>query len=942
MPALGLLAILGFVGFALASGGKKPAAPGAPGAVPGPGAATPPSNMPEDLKDKFAAALRVLTVDPVTGQVIGPVTSAAVQIATATAGELERAGFADAANTLRQYASIAAQMVAAPPPGSQIQIPGIPADLQTKLNTALQMERDPAKLRAIKTALLQLQPQGPEVVAAEGMLDALILQIETANATNTALQKVQQTIDQPKPTTFKPGVLTGTHSTIRLGSKGTDVATWQSFLGISVDGVFGPKTDASTRKFQSSKGLKADGVVGPLTWAAAQGGLAPAPTTPVVTPVVTPATAVVFTPGSLAGPHATIRLGSKGPDVATWQKFLRIPADGVFGRQTDAATRTFQRSKNLTADGIVGPATWNAAITGGAPSVVVPGPVTPTTAAYTPTPITAAHGTIRLGSKGADVATWQTFLGLKADGVFGPQTTAATRAFQKSHGLTPDGVVGPATWSAASGGAPAVMTPTPTAYTPGALTGSHSTIRLGSKGADVATWQQFLGIKADGIFGSGTDAATRKFQSSHGLKPDGVVGPQTWGVALSGGAAPAVVMPAPAVMPIPAAPPTAPAPIYTSTAPTAPTTHATIRQGSRGPDVVAWQKVIGVTADGAFGPQTAATTRAWQSQHGLTADGVVGPKTWAAAAASGAVVSGEMPPLVGAQPQIPTLRLGSRGREVAIWQHFLGMKQDGIFGPSTQVATMRFQQRYGIAPDGIVNPHTWNVAHRVSQMRRSPTHTVLRGETKESIAQHYTGNKDRWRELLTTNPRLTDVNRGIRLEEGHAIRLPFEWVRGPVGSAAQPALAESVPAPAMPVQPVDAPPVPQALPRPKTPLEIAASTMVKNLRAMQSRLGMPGAQRQEDRAFVARLQHLAGMSNPDGLAGPGTILTAARAGECTLPVVMYWPNGATGENVHQYRRVLQALAQKARSEGRHHQASELEASAAREHGQGGIVGSMVA
>ena len=43
-----------------------------------------------------------------------------------------------------------------------------------------------------------------------------------------------------------------------------------------------------------------------------------------------------------------------------------------------------------------------------------------------------------------------------------------------------------------------------------------------------------------------------------------------------------------------------------------------------------WQEVIGVTADGVFGPNTEAATRKWQSAHGLTPDGIVGPSTWLA------------------------------------------------------------------------------------------------------------------------------------------------------------------------------------------------------------------------------------------------------------------------------------------------------------------------
>jgi peptidoglycan hydrolase-like protein with peptidoglycan-binding domain len=41
--------------------------------------------------------------------------------------------------------------------------------------------------------------------------------------------------------------------------------------------------------------------------------------------------------------------------------------------------------------------------------------------------------------------------------------------------------------------------------------------------------------------------------------------------------------------------------------------------------------VLGVVADGAFGPITERETIAWQLAHTLNGDGVVGPKTWAAA-----------------------------------------------------------------------------------------------------------------------------------------------------------------------------------------------------------------------------------------------------------------------------------------------------------------------
>lgn len=65
--------------------------------------------------------------------------------------------------------------------------------------------------------------------------------------------------------------LTGTHPTIKQGSKGPAVIEWQNFLGTKADGNFGPNTTTLTKAFQTKKGLKADGVVGPASWTAALG-----------------------------------------------------------------------------------------------------------------------------------------------------------------------------------------------------------------------------------------------------------------------------------------------------------------------------------------------------------------------------------------------------------------------------------------------------------------------------------------------------------------------------------------------------------------------------------------------------------------------------------------------------------------------------------------------
>jgi hypothetical protein len=78
----------------------------------------------------------------------------------------------------------------------------------------------------------------------------------------------------------------------------------------------------------------------------------------------------------------------------------------------------------------------------------LPAPSQAAAAAYVEPP-----ATLRLGAQGAQVEIMQRRLNahgaaLKADGMFGPATLAALRAFQAGTGLHPDGICGPMTWRA--------------------------------------------------------------------------------------------------------------------------------------------------------------------------------------------------------------------------------------------------------------------------------------------------------------------------------------------------------------------------------------------------------------------------------------------------------------------------------------------------------------
>jgi len=101
------------------------------------------------------------------------------------------------------------------------------------------------------------------------------------------------------------------------------------------------------------------------------------------------------------------------------------------------------------------------------------------------------------------------------DGIQGPATRAATRAFQRKAGLTPDGIAGPRTRAALG----------PLGHP---LFGRRRLVR-GDFGWDVSVLQFLLHMPAiDGYLGPTTERALRRWQRRAGLASDGIVGPMTF------------------------------------------------------------------------------------------------------------------------------------------------------------------------------------------------------------------------------------------------------------------------------------------------------------------------------------------------------------------------------------------------------------------------------
>ncbi len=58
----------------------------------------------------------------------------------------------------------------------------------------------------------------------------------------------------------------------------------------------------------------------------------------------------------------TIKKGSKGTAVKIWQIIVGVEPDGIFGADTERATKEFQSRMSLVADGIVGARSWKAGL----------------------------------------------------------------------------------------------------------------------------------------------------------------------------------------------------------------------------------------------------------------------------------------------------------------------------------------------------------------------------------------------------------------------------------------------------------------------------------------------------------------------------------------------------------------------------------------------------
>ena len=449
-------------------------------------------------------------------------------------------------------------------------------------------------------------------------------------------------------------------------------------------------------------------------------------------------------------PGVTLKRGSTGTSVRILQRQLsRIAKDypsfgkpevtGTFDAATEQCVENFQKQFSLTADGLVGKATWYKV---SYIYVSVKDLAELTSEGETATG-TESSGSwpgvvLRRGSGGSEVEQVQFWLSelaqfssalpdLTVDGSFGAATEKAVKIFQQEQGLTADGVVGQSTWNALYAAWVSMQSDLGGTAWPGVV------LRRGDTGMDVRLVQYWLRLAAenyaalsavsvDGNFGAATQRAVTGFQTLFGLTADGLVGRATWNklneVALA--VANQIVEP--------------------DVAPGQFTT--TVREGSRGTAVRAVQYYLrrlsayysdipSVTVDGVFGAATTRAVKAWQTRAGLTADGVVGQLTWNSLYSAAQALADSGPVVRASSLPAPasTLQPGDSGASVLRLDRlllFLGqwLPEINFLGSTTPndgysddlAITVRSAQRYfGLPETGEVSPADWEVFLRAAR-----------------------------------------------------------------------------------------------------------------------------------------------------------------------------------------------------------------------------------
>ena len=279
---------------------------------------------------------------------------------------------------------------------------------------------------------------------------------------------------------------------------------------------------------------------------------------------------------------------------------------------------------------------------------------------------------------------------------YSDDVVAVVKLFQANNGLAVDGITGKNTHAAVYSVAAIGYSET-----------TYPTLVRGDRGmALIYTLQQrlkdlgYYTLRADGIFGSGTQRAVRDFQANNGMTVTGRADDATQKLLYSAAAKAAG---------------------SGSTG-----SYTTLSRSSRySSAVVTLQrrlKALGYlsgAADGYFGSQTYRAVRSFQNVNGLGVTGIADPATQALLYSAAAKAASGSTPSTGTGYRL--LYWGCKGDAVRRLQQALldaGYKQvrvaDGIYGQWTYDAVCAFQKANGLAIDGIAGKNTQNKLYGTS------------------------------------------------------------------------------------------------------------------------------------------------------------------------------------------------------------------------------------
>ncbi len=328
---------------------------------------------------------------------------------------------------------------------------------------------------------------------------------------------------------------------------------------------------------------------------------------------------------SVAAPVFALKKGDKGSDVTSLQKTLQDagyfngPITGYYGPLTEAAVQKFQAAKGIKPDGVAGSETQgklNSATVNSQPLEIQEG------SDSSISPIEEKTTTESNISPIEEKATGETDKPLVKEKAMPEDDSSSMAETDEGSPSTKPRVI----------------------------------LKRGDRNSQVTALQKNLQLSGyfdgpiTGYYGTGTEAAVKKFQQAKGLKSDGIAGAKTRGALESS------PQNSTESQPISPSPDLTPSPTITDERIGLGNSQPILQKGSRNSDVTAIQKTLqdkgyfnGPTT-GYYGSLTEAAVMEFQKANGLTPDGKIDAKTKAALESTSPEASPEASPSPEAKP----------------------------------------------------------------------------------------------------------------------------------------------------------------------------------------------------------------------------------------------------------------------------------------------------